>query len=520
MELFQGYNTFSGGDALTTGVTGTAGNPEAEIKSTVTMCSDTESVFNSLEIDASVAASYGMFSGDAKFKFVSEMKLTTNSVTVLVHCKNAETTTGSKFKIDKDADELLTAKTANFVAAYGDCFVNRVTKGAEYIAAFVFYSETLEKKLDIEASLGFKVNGGGGSLDASLSTKLQTAQSSAKVSMSLFQVLTGFKGGTVGLPIAEADKIIEFGLGFSKLAPDAPVTCGFAVTGYEHAGVSSPELFKPVAANRLLFTGNGSPGFPGLGVTWFRLNEMFNMSVQIKKLYGFYNYKDEDFESKTKKIRSDMDTVRSEMDQLAADPLAVHQFSSPETYGYGAPQVSFRLRTINGGGTTTWGSPHGFTDITPDQVYQQPRIKSLQVNSGDRIDMLTVEYETNLPVPHTTRTVVHGSQGGQLKKIELDAGEWVSEVDAWQDSWALSNIKIVTTGGQSLQPKPGTPPGVLNWKKGAANNNYLLGFAGSAGGDVNDLDLLVLVFQPVEWVPWDEQLTTTRVRAVKKAVKK
>lgn len=507
MELFQGYNTLTGA-ALTKAVAGTPDQPSGVTKSMVSLCTDTESVFKSLEIDASVAGSYGMFSADAKFKFVQDMKLTTNSIVVLVYCSMEQTYTSSNFKIMPEADALIApGKTANFIATYGNTFVSTVTKGAEYMAAFVFYSETLEQKLVVEASLGFKVNGGGGSLDASLSTKLQNAQSSAKVRMSLVQTITGFSGGSVTLPTPDADAIIKFGLAFSNLKPDQPTTVSFGVTGYENAGVTSPGELRPVIANRRLFDGDGSPGNPGLALTYSRLSEVLNMTVQIKNLFDFYGHRDDDLANRRAAIIADMNTVRANITALGDDPLGAHTFAPAMTYLWGAPQVDFQLMSITGGGTTSWNNPQAFADVTQFQIFQYIRIKNMQINVGDRIDMVTITYETQLPALDTY-TVVHGSPGGAPHYLNLNPGEWINSFAQWQDSWALNNLRIGTTAGQVFSPKtPGDNP-LVNWQ-GNPGNDFVVGFAGTAsnnGGDVNDLDLQLLHLLPVKWIPWTDQL--------------
>lgn len=507
MELFQGYNTLTGA-ALTKAVAGTPDKPAGVTKSMVSLCTDTESVFKSLEVNASVAGSYGMFSADAKFHFVQDMKLTTNSIVVLVYCSMQQTYTSSDFKIMPEADAMIApGKTSNFIASYGNTFVSSVTKGAEYMAAFVFYSETLEQKLVVEASLGFKVNGGGGSLDASLSTKLQNAQSSAKVRMSLVQSITGFSGGSVTLPAADADSIIKFGLAFSSLKPDEPTTVSFGVTGYENAGITSPDELKPVIASRRLFDGDGSPGNPGLALTYSRLSEVLNMTVQIKNLLDFYGFRDDDLANRRTAIIADMNAVRANITALGDAPLAAHTFAPAMTYQWGAPEANFELRSITGGGTTSWNNPQVFADITQFQVFQYSRIKSVQVNVGDRVDMVTVVYETQLPALDT-RTVIHGSPGGTPHYLNLNAGEWINYFSQWQDGWALNNVRIGTTAGQTVLPKPAGASPLVTWQA-APGNDFVVGFAGTAsnnGGDVNDLDLQVVHLLPVKWVAWTDQL--------------
>jgi len=139
------------------------------------------------------------------------------------------------------------------------------------------------------------------------------------------------------------------------------------------------------------------------------------------------------------------------------------------------------------------------------------RVKSIQLDYGDRMDMMTVEYETQLPQPEV-KTVVHGSRGGNnTKRIELNNGEWINDVGEWQDGWALNNLRFGTTGGHQLLAKQEGTNAVLNWKK-SSGNDYVVGFAGLAGGDVNDLDLLVLHFQPVNWVTWEDQVSSRTMK--------
>lgn len=256
MELFQGFDTFSG-NTRNTVVTGTSssGTPE-EGEAHVRVCTDLEQLHKALQVDSSVSVSYGAFSADAKAKYMQELNLTTNSVVVVVYASKTTTKSFTNVSLPKKVTDLLTdqARVRDFVHLNGDSYVREITTGSEYFATFTFMSETENEKTEIITSLSAKGGFGDVKAEASMATDLSTAVNSAKVRYDIDHKIIGVHGvvpPTPG-PSEEAIKdMIEFAIGFPALPADSAETVSFTLEPYEQLlPGSSVDYFSGVTQNR------------------------------------------------------------------------------------------------------------------------------------------------------------------------------------------------------------------------------------------------------------------------------
>jgi hypothetical protein len=86
--VFQGYDSVNG-QGLSTAVEGTTNRTGAISQVTYTVCTDIETLSQSLQVDQSLSVGYGSFGGvDEKSKFVRSLNVTTYSVSIVVYAKH------------------------------------------------------------------------------------------------------------------------------------------------------------------------------------------------------------------------------------------------------------------------------------------------------------------------------------------------------------------------------------------------------------------------------------------------
>ena len=207
---------------------------------------------DSIDVNTSFSASYaGLGKVDAKADYLHKMKLTTNSLSIVVRAKQIiKTESMTSARLVDGIKPGPNFDLNNFVAVYGDSFVSEIAYGGEYIATYVFYCENEEEQTDIATSL--EITGGTGSLEvnAELSMKLKHAESRTTVRSELFQLKTG----VTGVADSKGEDIADFALNFSKLHLNVPVVCDFNCKGYEELpGLAS--IFQEVVDVREYFCG-------------------------------------------------------------------------------------------------------------------------------------------------------------------------------------------------------------------------------------------------------------------------
>lgn len=505
MQLLQGYDTFSG-NARSKAIKGTAGTPtEGTIQSIARVCTSLEELHTSLQIDASVSASYEAFSGDVKASYLHTLDITSNSVTVLIYaCKT--TTTGYTGSVTVDPDLTAQLKTeddvADFVSHNGDSFVSEVTTGSEYIATYVFHSLTVEDKMKVEASLGFKYSGGPTSVDASISTKISNALKTVNVESTIRQHIFGVS--TVAAPAGDPDTMIDFANKFSTLSVDAPTTVSFKVEPYEknlpHA-IST--LFKPVKANRDSF--NNTPAAKGWGGMLGQLEQLNSQCKQVQQVYADYgDYQDSAFEARAAQVNKDWKDLLKLVSDVDDDPTTVPQFTIPVSLNpFSTPSINFSVRPLDplldGGG----GTP--FQDITNESIGRRVRLAKIEVYHGNWVDRLIATYAD--AVQHAMTPVIHGGGSGLgSQTLELNDDEYIVAMEGYKNGnglgrWQVGGLKFTTSKGQNLATDNYNPQHDNTWASWSTQNSggVIVGFAGRSGDALDSIQPMVLRFDPAKW---------------------
>ncbi|MCE9523613.1 MAG: hypothetical protein K8S25_14430 [Alphaproteobacteria bacterium] len=500
VNILQGFDTFSGSGKNTV-VVGTLGKPVSHLVTQIKVCTSSAEVSEAIEVDASVAVSYGAFSGGAKSKYLHNLDLTTFSVAIVMYASRQQSVARDTVSIPPDIIKGLTDEAAvrSFVLANGDSWVREVTKGSEYIGTFVFKSRTFSEQTAVEAAINAAFSAGA-TIDSSLSTKLKTALKTSNVEYEIRNFVAGTtKAGPLpGNSVNDIEKMVEYALNFVGAEADQPTTVSFAVEPYERL-LGSGVNFSLVTKNRRSFLGN--PAHIGWGEMAIRLQQVLNAGREIQGLYRFYGWGDTAFSQRISQVTNDLGDLYDFLSDVDADPVAAYKFTPPESSTAGFPEPDFIVRVpvrkdfLNGG-----GGGH-FQDVSAAQIGQLVRLTSIDIQRGANIDMVIANYSTKFPSEKFFCN--HGTPGGGGVGIwELQDGEWITSMHGYMNSYwgsiIVGGLHFQTNKGHSwYTAKDDDALYTQRWEVGP--NQVFIGFAGQSGNNVDGLQPLVVEFLPTKW---------------------
>jgi hypothetical protein len=479
-EVFKGYDSVNGDERRRAVIGGTA--MTADNRAVYHVCTDLEQVQSSFGIDASLSASYGSIASvSAKSKFLSDMKVTTYSVSIVVSAKHLTTVRALDVELSPDIHPHPRNQLKEFVKEYGDSFVNSGDVGSEYYAMYTYYSQTREEQTSLETELHAHGVFGGGSVSADLQTKLTTFHSSTRTRSAFDQMSLGIEY----LSLPPAEKLAEFALDFTSKVPDAPTITNLKKAGYE----TLPGLgdwFGPMSANRRHFDGLHKK---------LELMRKLNERIQsLKKTYAFYKFRDVVVDDVEREIKADEEAIHAQTAAYRVDPTQRFPTIDPPSLGHGMPTLHCdigRSYQYNGG-----GGGHQFDHVPNITAYveQQTRITSVQLRSGSRIDRLVVEYQSK-----SGKAVFgEGSDGGGEYRpaLPIQDGEFVTKI-AGRAGSRVDQLTIVagdqytSAGGGGGNAFEFTPP----------TGSFVAGFFGRCGSELDAIGVVYGTFKPAVWGP-------------------
>ena len=489
VALLQGYDSVSG-LGLSTALTGKAKNDRASSDLRYRVCQDLSSLATALDLNQSLSIGFGpVGSVDEKMNFVSNLNVTTHSISIVVYARHGiGTETATDVSLDRTKVEKPVGNAAllEFFLGYGDSYVASCTKGGEYFAVYTFYSQTREEKsqleLDMKAQGIFEV----AKVDATLQLKLNSFTSSTKTRLSVTQKIIGIRDPK----LPPADKIIEFAEGFSSLPLDAPSVIHFETHGYERVpGFGS---FQPIVKNRRFFVGSGV--LDGLAASLVRVKQLQNQIRWLQDIHAFYGYDDPRLAQVAAQAKTDLETLDGLINDFEDDPTRSFQAPKLASLDAGTPSLSYATAE-----SPQYGRREGTTFIDVDVVTdlaRKTRVASLRIASGTRIDNLRVVYENATGKP---QQIDHGgSGGGWSNPLPLRPGQFVTRISGGSGSTGML-LQIDITGGASLRGgQEGGDRGSFDWTvdKGC----FVLGFAGRASKDF--LEQIACVYCKLEPAKW------------------
>lgn len=490
--FFQGYDTF-GGSARSTAVRGTLSPARASSQMSYSVCYDSESLSQSLRVSASAGVSTAFGSADAKATFARKLNVTTTTVSIVVYCSVEQTQAYTSVALDPGVS---VGDVGRFFRVYGDAFVSSLVTGAEYIAVYSFYTQSVEEQESLTATLSAHGIYSGGQVSASLQSALDSVQKEVSVRKNMQQIITGVSSPTY----PGSSGIIEYALRFGSLQHDAPAVIAYGTTGYEHVP-DMPDLGAIPGNRGLIEESDGSAGSVARQLAALQgvANQIAWLNDGQSGVYHTYGYtEDHALQERSAANQADLGTVRALIATLASEPTRSYARPALPSLANGTPVLGFSLAygpQMGGNG----GGP--FQDFTPDMIAQQVRPSTLVVRGGRWVDAFKPGYLS----PSGPQSYHHGGNGGSdSTTLSLQAGEFVTGV--W-GSWGgggqgtyMDQLRFTTSRGNVLQwpSKPDKAKHSLDWKVPAGQ--VLVGFQGRCGKYLDQLQPVTLVLGPARWV--------------------
>ena len=464
VALFQGYDsvTANGKQSAATGASQATG---AESTSYCSIAKTATELAKSLQIDASLSASYaGLGSVDAKMSFFHSLNVTTSSLSVVVYARKvtgSTTRTDARLKdgiaIPADDDKL-----ADFVSTYGDSYVSSITLGGEYYAVYTFYSETEEEQTKVEADLKASGIVAGVSLSAEVSTKISSYSKTSTTRSVFNQHMTGIESP----PQVGPEEIATFASKFPGLNLDRPVVIAITTTGYEELTGFRRHFTKIVRARRYFVDEDG------IAAKLAKLKQIDNQATLIKHIYDFYGgHHDEVLDRNQAAVRADLKAIRQQLDDYSDDPT--QSFTEPplSSLAKGSPTLKFEHGITLYGGNS--GEPFDDVDVAA-YLRRRTRIVKLRIKTGEWIDHIETTYANEA---QTWQTSHGGGTGEYWSELTLLAGEFfVKGVGRWANGGAnVNHIMLVTNQEHTVS---GGKTGDTPFDMPLQRDRFLLGFFG------------------------------------------
>lgn len=203
--LFQGMSTLAS-ESKPAAVEGTTLRDGAAAEVNIIVATDTMTVAESMSIESSVSVSYlGKASVSAKAGFFKSLQLNSFSTTILVTARTTNYTESAQTYTLKDGVSPVTSarEAEAFFGMYGDSFVDSVTVGAEYYAALVIQSSSVEEQKNVTAELKAKGIFKGVSAESQTQTAIQNFRKQSSHRMVRLHMQRA------GMPLPAALKILS-----------------------------------------------------------------------------------------------------------------------------------------------------------------------------------------------------------------------------------------------------------------------------------------------------------------------
>jgi hypothetical protein len=489
-EIFQGYDTFAA-CALATAVGGKSSTDSAQERCHYTVCDSVESLYTSIDISASAAASSAFGTMDAKTKYVNQLSLTTTSIVMVVHAsKIVGRTTFTKVSLLPDAgpppasdDELI-----RFHRAYGDSFVSEIVTGGEYIATYTFYCQDVSERTQVQAALSASGISPGGKVTAKIEAAIQQVLSTTSVHISFDQVISGFSD----LPMPIEQEMIQFALDFATHVPSTPAVLSYETTGYEHVKGLIDSPWAPVTANRGLL--QGKDGI--INAQASALVSLENQANSIDKVYKAYNYRGDKLLGDRKAvIGQDKLELTAAIQALDGNPTIPFKPLTLDSLTYGNPVLAFDGPDV----PFEWGGTGGdaFNDVTRQSVREAVTLDRVQLRGGEMVDQLACTYSNGLAISHG------GGGGGPSPALVLGPHEYIKTLSV-RAGGTLDYLKVTSSAGQATEAGGGGGD-AYTWT--VPDGSVVVGLAGRCGGRLDRVGPMVCKFNPATWEAQSVPLT-------------
>ena len=511
VQLFQGYDTFSGA-GRNSAVKGTSAPlGDSEIADTF-VCISYSEVQTNLKISASASVTFGAGTGsvDAKAKFASSLEMTETTVVLLVYANHySYTEAASSVHIIESPTipgvpsplELAETDQATFCTTYGDSYVKQLVRGAEYMAAYVFFAQSKTEQMSISGDLTAAKGRG----DAELQASLSTIATQYEVRLLFVQQLIGVDSKY--LPTQK--NAIDFALNdFQELSFDdaSSAVISYVVSGYETGVVGMPAEFASsgVVQNRKLF--NGTSSSKGLSDQYARLCTVYNgisylttrydpdpdVAAAHTGIYDVYGYTgDTKIPERARTVVSEMARLEALFDDMSSHPTQTFDVAPVQGLEWGSPGLNVRVHwtPMNGGDGTDFGEITG-----AGAVNNKFLLSALQLRGSDILYQIRYSFTTS-------GWYEHGGTDGNLSPEWAFSDQRVYEIVGKYGKYvyALEVLTLYPDGTKGIYQWPYSPTGdgVSTWTLPASS--AFLGFYGQSGHKLDALGFVYATFGEAYW---------------------
>jgi hypothetical protein len=492
LELFAGYDTFTGTDRAPA-VSGRAARlRDARSYYSASVCTTVTEVQESLTVDGSASVSYGPLNVNAKADYVKGLGITATSVIVVVYAaKILGTQSFEDVAFDKE-DELTPEKLRAFYLAYGDSFISSVTTGMEYWATYVFYATSEKQQEKIYGQLNGSAGWGRGKIDTQISSAVAKTIEESRTAWKLEQGMTGYASD-----YPEAEQIIKFAQTFPSKEPTEPAVVAFTTTGYEHAPGADPDVLDKLATSRDRFIDLSDPTSKStLTGRYAQVESLANSTKTLQRIYDTYFYiGDTKLASVKKEAEHDVEALKAVARDVARNPVADWSIPATPSLGHGVPELNAPVRHGE-----LWGGPGGAPFDGPDTGHVQERWKLTQIKTraGDYVNQISLLWTDP---GGNTRSQTIGEDPGDQTPLDLAPDEYITEVSL-RSGTLVDRLTVKTNdkdeherswGGDGGEQRP-----TEYFEKKNAGTAFL-GFYGRAGAMIDALGVLYADFNPALW---------------------
>ena len=493
----QGYDTIIGFVRVgaVTGAVTTSGGADNPSSADITICEGSEDVRSALHINESASVSYAGFgSASQKLDLFRSLKLTKNSISVVVyarHIKSVETllnptlTGGAK----NEANDI-----KSFVKKHGDSYVSSITLGGEFYAVYTFYTESAEEKQKVRAALDAKGVAGPIGASAHLSVAMDDASKSVNARTTFQAKLSGL----LNYPPIDYAQTAAYALKFLGIPIDNPVVVDYGTSGYE----DMLPAFDKVEDARTYFNGASFGVDPGVGQKLRDLGQLKQAVLDIRGIYnGYGGYDDPALDKRLADIQSDQNKIVQQIAQYEKNPESTFELPTLVSLDGKLPRLSFDVVEGPGHVGGDGGNPFDpISDVGGMQAFLTCRfhISNIHLWSGDHVDKMDVEYK-DANGKTLVNSVGNGSPGehwGDAGQIAFDAADTLSGVSGADDG-VVGKLQLASVSGRNLSAGDSGDA----WHKwGATPGRPIVALAGRAGGQVDQVRPVIVVFKPAMWV--------------------
>ena len=291
------------------------------------------------------------------------------------------------------------------------------------------------------------------------------------------------------------------------------IALSYTTAGYENL-VSETSNWQFLASNR--------PVADAINSYLGTLATINNQMQIVDDLYQRYNYTgDATFAANCGQLKSDYQALRSQQISLFQNPFTASSYpTQPQSITNGVPTANWSIvtgpiwgndasadfwdinssiaigcETINGSTVTTATSSNNSSNPTPLRLGQLPLLISVSIWGGDYVNQIGTTYQSL----NGTQQFAHG-QGtvNAWPALNLSKGEFITEITVISGDY-VNAVQFSTNYGQTslLAPASCDSASVATWS--VPGNCTLIGFQGSSGDYLNQLQPVCLSFSPASW---------------------